>query len=176
MRSGCATVSWPGWQSLLLLSCSLIYFKAVTVKMLPFDNKNELQVIIDAPDGTPLEQTARITREMGDALRTRAGSDRFPDVHRHQRPLQLQRSGAPLLPAQRARIWLIFRSTCCTRTERKDQSHDIAKRIRPLVKTIADRYGARVKVAEIPPGPPVLATLVAEVYGPDDASRAGIAA
>src|SRR6185369_6138684 len=55
---------------LLLLSCSLIYFKAVTVKMLPFDNKNELQVLIDAPEGTPLEQTARMTREMGDALRT----------------------------------------------------------------------------------------------------------
>ena len=55
---------------MLLLSCSLILFKAVTVKMLPFDNKNELQVIIDAPDGTPLEQTARIAREMGDALRT----------------------------------------------------------------------------------------------------------
>ncbi|MEI6704420.1 MAG: efflux RND transporter permease subunit, partial [Deltaproteobacteria bacterium] len=60
--------------------------------------------------------------------------------------------------------------------ERKDQSHDTAKRIRPLVKAIADRYGARVKVAEIPPGPPVLATLVAELYGPDDSSRAGMAA
>ena len=59
--------------------------------------------------------------------------------------------------------------------ERKDQSHAIAKRIRPLVKAVADRYGTRVKVAEIPPGPPVLATLVAEVYGPDDAARAGIA-
>jgi multidrug efflux pump subunit AcrB len=59
--------------------------------------------------------------------------------------------------------------------ERKDQSHDTAKRIRPLLKAIADRYGARVKVAEIPPGPPVLSTLVAEVYGPDDAARAGIA-
>ncbi|MEI6703830.1 MAG: efflux RND transporter permease subunit, partial [Deltaproteobacteria bacterium] len=59
-----------GVVAMLLLSCSLIYLKAVTVKMLPFDNKNELQVIIDAPDGTPLEQTARLTREMGDALRT----------------------------------------------------------------------------------------------------------
>ena len=64
------TVFLAGVVVLLLLSCSLVYFKAVTVKMLPFDNKNELQVIIDAPDGTPLEQTARMTREMGDALRT----------------------------------------------------------------------------------------------------------
>ena len=85
---------------LLLLSCSLILFKAVTVKMLPFDNKNELQVIIDAPDGTPLEQTARMAREMGDALRSVPEVTDFQTLYRHQRPLQLQRPGAALLSAQ----------------------------------------------------------------------------
>jgi len=159
---------------LLLVSCSLIYFKAVTVKMLPFDNKNELQVIIDAPEGTPLEQTARITREMGDALR------KVPEVTDFQMYIGISapfnfnglvrhyylRNGSNVADIQ---VNLLHRK------ERKDQSHDTAKRLRPLLKTIADRYGARVKVAEIPPGPPVLATLVAEVYGPDDASRAGIA-
>ncbi|HXE97033.1 MAG TPA: efflux RND transporter permease subunit, partial [Dongiaceae bacterium] len=159
---------------LLLLSCSLIYFKAVTVKMLPFDNKNELQVIVDAPDGTTLEQTARMTREMGDALRTVPEVTDFQIYIGTSAPFNFNglvrhyylRKGAGLADIQ---------VNLLPKDERKDQSHAIAKRIRPLVKTIADRYGARVKVAEIPPGPPVLATLVAEVYGPDDASRAGVA-
>jgi multidrug efflux pump subunit AcrB len=160
---------------LLLLSCSLIWFKAVTVKMLPFDNKNELQIIIDAPDGTPLEQTVRITREMGDALRT------VPEVTDFQEYIG---TSAPFNFNGLVRHYYLRKGpnqadiqvNLLQRSERKDQSHAIAKRIRPLVKAIADKYGARVKVAEIPPGPPVLATLVAEIYGPDDASRAGIAA
>ncbi|MBI2355551.1 MAG: efflux RND transporter permease subunit [Deltaproteobacteria bacterium] len=159
---------------LLLVSCSLIWFKAVTVKMLPFDNKNELQVIIDAAEGTPLEQTARITREMGDALRGVPEVTDFQMYIGTSAPFNFNglvrhyylRKGSNLADIQ---VNLLHKE------ERKDQSHAIAKRIRPLLKSIADRYGARVKVAEIPPGPPVLSTLVAEVYGPDDASRAGIA-
>ena len=159
---------------LLLASCSLIYFKAVTVKMLPFDNKNELQVIIDAPDGTPLEETARMVREMGDALRTVPEVTDFQSYIGTSAPFNFNglvrhyylRKGPNLADIQ---VNLLHKN------ERKDQSHDTAKRIRPLVKAVADKYGARVKVAEIPPGPPVLATLVAEVYGPDDATRAGIA-
>jgi multidrug efflux pump subunit AcrB len=158
---------------LLLISCSLVLFRVVTVKMLPFDNKNELQLIIDAPEGTPLEQTARITREMGDALR------RVPEVTDFQMYIG---TSAPFNFNGLVRHYYLRKGSnlaeiqvnLLPRKERRDQSHDTAKRIRPLLKTIADRYGARVKVAEIPPGPPVLATLVAEVYGPDDASRAGI--
>jgi len=160
--------------ALLLISCSLVLFKAVTVKMLPFDNKNELQVIIDAPDGTPLEQTARITREMGDALRS------VPEVTDFQLYIG---TSAPFNFNGLVRHYYLRQNpnladiqvNLLPKDERKDQSHDIAKRIRPMVKAIADKYGARVKVAEIPPGPPVLATLVAEIYGPDDASRAGAA-
>ncbi|HZV82777.1 MAG TPA: efflux RND transporter permease subunit [Geobacteraceae bacterium] len=160
---------------LLLLSCSLVLFQGVTVKMLPFDNKNELQVIIDAPDGTPLEQTARITREMGDALRSVPEVTDFQMYIGTSAPFNFNglvrhyylRKGSNLADIQ---VNLLHKE------ERRDQSHDIAKRIRPLVKAVADRYGARVKVAEIPPGPPVLATLVAEIYGPDDPSRAGVAA
>ena len=159
---------------LLLLSCSLLLFKGVTVKMLPFDNKNELQLIIDAPDGTPLEQTARLTREMGDALRSLPEVTDFQMYVGTSAPFNFNglvrhyylRKGSNLADIQ---------VNLLPKDERKDQSHDTAKRIRPLVKAIADRYGARVKVAEIPPGPPVLSTLVAEVYGPDDASRAGLA-
>jgi len=160
---------------LLLVSCSLILFKAVTVKMLPFDNKNELQLIIDAADGTPLEQTARMVREMGDTLRT------VPEVTDFQMYIG---TSAPFNFNGLVRHYYLRRGAnladiqvnLLPKDERADQSHAIAKRIRPLVKAIADKYGARVKVAEIPPGPPVLATLVAEIYGPDDTSRADIAA
>jgi multidrug efflux pump subunit AcrB len=159
---------------LLLISCSLVFFKLVTVKMLPFDNKNEFQVIIDAPDGTTLEETSRIAAEMGDALRkVREVTDfqsyvgigspfNFNGLVRHY----YLRRGSNLADIQ---VNLVGKS------DRADQSHDIAKRIRPVLKEIADRYGARVKVAEVPPGPPVLSTLVAEVYGPDDAARERIA-
>ena len=160
---------------LLLISCSLVYFKAVTVKMLPFDNKNELQVLIDAPDGTPLEQTARITREMGDALR------KVPEVVDFQMYIG---TSAPFNFNGLVRHYYLRKGAnqadiqvnLLHKNERSDQSHDIAKRIRPLLKNIADKYGAKLKVAEIPPGPPVLSTLVAEIYGPDDASRTGFAA
>ncbi|TWJ18014.1 efflux RND transporter permease subunit [Geobacter argillaceus] len=159
---------------LLLLSCSLIYFKLVTVKMLPFDNKNELQVIVDAPDGTTLEQTARIVAEMGTALRTVPEVANFQSYVGTSAPFNFNglvrhyylRKGSNLADIQ---------VNLAHKDERHDQSHDIAKRVRPLLKTVADRYGARVKVAEIPPGPPVLSTLVAEIYGPDAATRAEVA-
>lgn len=163
-----------GVAALLLVSCSLVYFKLVTVKMLPFDNKNELQVIIDAPEGTPLEDTARMTAEMADELR------RVPEVTDFQMyvgtsaPFNFNglvrhyylRSGSSVADIQ---VNFVHKG------ERSDQSHDIARRIRPLLKKVADRHGARIKVAEVPPGPPVLSTLVTEVYGPDEGTRLAIA-
>jgi multidrug efflux pump subunit AcrB len=159
---------------LLLASCSLIYFKLVTVKMLPFDNKNELQLIVDAPNGTTLEETARIAGEMGAALYSVPEVTDFQTYVGISAPFNFNglvrhyylRKGANLADLQ---------VNLTPKGDRKDQSHDIAKRIRPLVKAIADKYGARVKVAEIPPGPPVLSTLVAEVYGPDQATRLEVA-
>lgn len=159
---------------LLVASCGLIYVKAVTVKMLPFDNKNELQVVIDAPEGTPLEQTARMTREMGDVLRTIPEVTDFQSYVGTSAPFNFNglvrhyflRKGSHLADIQ---------VNLTHKTERKAQSHDIAKRIRPQLTAVATRYGARVKIAEIPPGPPVLSTLVAEVYGPSDSARADLA-
>ena len=159
---------------LLLVSCSLVYFKLVTVKMLPFDNKSELQVIIDAPDGTPLEETARIAAEMGVALRTVPEVTDFESYVGVSAPFNFNglvrhyylRKGPNLADIQ---VNFVGKS------DRSAQSHDIAKRIRPLLTAIAERYHARVKVAEIPPGPPVLSTLVAEVYGPDQETRIAIA-
>ncbi len=151
---------------LLGLSLILIPMKAVTLKMLPFDNKSELQVIVDMSEGVTLEQTAAMGREMGEYLKTvpevtdfqtyigTAAPYNFNGLVRHY----FLRAGSNV-----ADIQVNF----VPKSERKAQSHDIAKQLRPELKKIADRYHARLKVAEIPPGPPVLSTLVAEVYGPD---------
>lgn len=144
----------------------LVPLKLVTMKMLPFDNKSELQVIIDMPEGASLEQTAALTREISEYLKTTpevtnyqsyigtAAPFNFNGLVRHY----FQRSGSNM-----ADIQVNF----VPKDERKAQSHDIAKRLRPEIKKIGDRYNARIKVVEIPPGPPVLSTLVAEIYGPD---------
>ncbi len=159
---------------LLGLAMLLVPFRGVQMKMLPFDNKSELQVIIDMPEGVSLEDTAALTREMGDYLRTvpevtnfqayigTAAPYNFNGLVRHY----FLRSGSNVADLQ-----VNFTS----KDERKTQSHDLAKRLRPHLKEMSDRYGARIKVAEIPPGPPVLSTLVAEIYGPDPVRQREIA-
>jgi multidrug efflux pump subunit AcrB len=159
---------------LLGLAILLLPLKKVTVKMLPFDNKSELQVIIDMPEGTTLEQTAALTRQMGEYLKTvpevtdyqvyvgTAAPYNFNGLVRHY----FLRSGSNV-----ADIQVNFVS----KDKRKAQSHDIAKRLRPELKKIADEFGANIKVVEIPPGPPVLSTLVAEVYGPEPERQIEIA-
>jgi multidrug efflux pump subunit AcrB len=151
---------------MLLLACSLVAFKLVKVKMLPFDNKSEFQVIVDMPDGTPLEQTTRVSQELGQYLGQQpevvnyqiyagtSGPYNFNGLVRHY----FLRRGANQADIQ---VNLLGRK------ERKTQSHEIAKRLRPGLVAIGNKYGARLKVAEVPPGPPVLQTLVAEVYGPN---------
>ncbi|MRR15238.1 MAG: efflux RND transporter permease subunit [Deltaproteobacteria bacterium] len=158
----------------LLLSFVLVPLKQVTMKMLPFDNKSEMQVIIDMPEGRTLEETAALSRELTEYLKTvpemtdyqtyvgTAAPYNFNGLVRHY----FLRTGSNV-----ADIQINFVS----KDQRKDQSHDIAKRLRPELKRIADRYGARIKVAELPPGPPVLSTLVAEIYGPEAPRRIAIA-
>jgi multidrug efflux pump subunit AcrB len=159
---------------LLGLAVLLVPLKMVTVKMLPFDNKSELQVIIDMPEGVALEQTAALTNELGQYLKTvpevtdyesyigTAAPYNFNGLVRHY----FLRSGSNM-----ADIQVNF----VGKDERSAQSHDLAKRIRPGLQAIGDRYGASIKIAEIPPGPPVLDTLVAEVYGPDPKRQIEIA-
>jgi multidrug efflux pump subunit AcrB len=164
----------PAWRNgfllmvtvLLLGSIGLIFLKAVRVKMLPFDNKSEFQVIVDLPEGATLEQTAAATREIGNFIRTvpevtdyqlyvgTASPYNFNGLVRHY----FLRQGPNVADIQ---VNLVPKG------ERSAQSHDIAKRVRPAIEQIAARYQANVKVAEVPPGPPVLQTLVAEVYGPN---------
>ncbi|MEA5624293.1 efflux RND transporter permease subunit [Nostoc sp. UHCC 0251] len=152
--------------ALILILGGLAGFRLVILKMLPFDNKSELQVVVNMPEGTTLEQTARATREMGQYLATvpevinyqsyigTASPYNFNGLVRHY----FLRSGTNV-----ADIQVNF----LPKGERQRQSHDIAKSIRPKLKEISDRYNARIQIAEIPPGPPVLQTLVTEVYGPD---------
>jgi multidrug efflux pump subunit AcrB len=159
---------------LLVGSASLVYFQFVKVKMLPFDNKSEFQVIVDMPNGTTLEETARATGALGRAtlgqpevvnLQTYVGTAspfNFNGLVRHY----YLRRGPNV-----ADIQVNLRP----KGDRQLQSHEIAKQVRQRLLPIAERYGARVKVAEVPPGPPVLETLVAEVYGPAQDDRLAIA-
>jgi multidrug efflux pump subunit AcrB len=151
---------------LLLAAMSLVALKLVRVKMLPFDNKSEFQVIIDTPEGSTLEQTAAVTREIGDYIRT------VPEVTDYQMYVG---AASPYNFNGLVRHYYLRRGpnvadiqvNLVTKGERDAQSHDIAKRVRPAIQQIAAKHNARVKVSEVPPGPPVLQTLVAEIYGPD---------
>ena len=159
---------------LLLASCSLFYVGFVKVKMLPFDNKSEFQVIVDMPNGTTLEQTARVTQLLAEEtekqrevvnIETYVGTAspyNFNGLVRHyylRRGPNVADIQVNLLP----------------KNARDLQSHEIAKQVRLRIQPIAQRYGARIKVAEVPPGPPVLETLVAEIYGPNMERRIALA-
>ena len=152
---------------LLLLGSVLMFFtKSVAVKMLPFDNKNEFQVVIDMPEGTTLERTAVVAKEISQYLTT------VPEVVNYQNyigtssPITFNglvrhydlRGGSNMADIQ---VNLLHKE------DRDLQSHDVAKEVRPRIQEIAAKYGANVKVVEVPPGPPVLSTLVAEIYGPN---------
>jgi multidrug efflux pump subunit AcrB len=151
---------------LLIATLLLFPLKAVMVKMLPFDNKSEFQIVIDMPEGSTLEQTAAATGEIAAFIRA------VPEVTDYQTYIG---TASPYNFNGLVRHYFLRRGTnvadiqvnLLPRGERKAESHEIAKRVRPPVQAIAAKYGARVKVAEVPPGPPVLQTLVAEIYGPD---------
>ena len=159
---------------LLLASCSLFYFGLVKVKMLPFDNKSEFQVIVDMPNGTTLEETERVTQLLAEEtqkqrevvnVQTYAGTAspyNFNGLVRHY----YLRRGSNVADIQ---------VNLLPKGERDLQSHEIAKQVRIRIQPIAHGYGARIKVAEVPPGPPVLETLVAEIYGPGMDGRIALA-
>lgn len=163
-----------GITALLLASMGTVGMGWVKVKMLPFDNKSEFQVILNMPEGSSLEKTTAVAREMAAVIRTEpevtdyqvyagvASPYNFNGLVRHY----FMRRGANVADIQ---VNLV------NKHERKAQSHAIAKRVRPALAAIAERHGARVAIAEVPPGPPVLQTLVAEIYGPDDDARLKLA-
>ncbi len=148
--------------------------KMVVMKMLPFDNKNELQVIIDMPEGTPLERTTTVASDIGNYLagvREVANYEIYAGVAAPFNFNGLVRHYFLRKGENVADIQVNF----VDKTTRKLKSHDLAKIIRGPVQEIGRRYDANIKIAEVPPGPPVLSTLVAEVYGPDRKSRMDVA-
>jgi len=156
-----------GFVALLLFgSLYLFMAKKTIVKMLPYDNKAELQIIIDTPEGTTLENTAKVAREIGDYLRT------VPEVSDYE---IYAGTSAPFNFNGLVRHYFMRRGqnvadiqvNFVSKHKRKKKSHELAKEIRIPVQEIAKKYGANVKITEIPPGPPVLATLLAEIYGPN---------
>lgn len=159
---------------LLLGSVAMFFTKTVVVKMLPFDNKNEFQVVIDMPEGTTLERTAAVTKEIAQYLSTRPEVVNYQNYVGTSAPITFNglvrhydmRGGSNMADIQ---------VNLSHKEDRDLQSHDIAKAIRPAIQKIGAQYGANIKVIEVPPGPPVLSTLVAEVYGPDYEAQIKIA-
>lgn len=155
-----------GLTVVLFASFILFYTKSVPVKMLPFDNKNEFQVIIDMPEGTTLERTAAVAKELAVYVSRNkmvtnyqtyvgtSGPISFNGLVRHYD----MRMGENVADIQ---VNLIDKS------ERREQSHEVASSMREGLQAIGRKYNANVKVVEVPPGPPVMSTIVAEIYGPD---------
>ena len=159
---------------LLMISMFAFAAKWVAVKMLPFDNKNEVQVVIDMPEGTTLERTSAVTQDIAQYLKT------VPEVVNYQSYVG---SASPITFNGLVRHYDMRGSSNTAdiqvnllhKEDRNKQSHDIAKMIRPEIHKIAKKYSANVKIVEVPPGPPVLSTIVAEVYGPDYETQVKIA-
>ena len=161
---------------LLLGATGLFFTRTVMVKMLPFDDKNEMQVILDLPEGTTLETSSALALDVARALGAVpeiadvqvyagvAAPFNFNGMIRHY----YLRRGNNVADIQ---VNLVDKS------ERRAQSHDVAKVVRPIVDSVvaSSRSGARAKVVEVPPGPPVLSTLVAEIYGPDERAQRRVA-
>ena len=160
--------------AILLATFVLFFTKSVPVKMLPFDNKNEFQVIIDMPEGTTLERTAAVAKELGIYVSKNANVTNYQTYVGTSAPISFNglirhydfRSGDNVADIQ---VNLIDKG------QRSEQSHDIAKSMRASLQAIGKRYNANVKVVEVPPGPPVMSTIVAEIYGPDYAKQINVA-
>ncbi len=151
---------------LLIGSIAMFFTKSVAVKMLPFDNKNEFQVVIDMPEGTTLERTGVVAKEIAQYLRTRPEVVNYQSYVGTSAPITFNglvrhydlRGGSNMADIQ---VNLIDKG------ERKAQSHGIASSFRSEIQRIGKKYNANVKIVEVPPGPPVLSTIVGEIYGPD---------
>ena len=159
---------------LLVAAIGLVMTGSVKVKMLPYDNKSELQLIVDMDEGTTLEETTNVARHLAAVVSVE------PEVLNYQ---VYSGTAAPYNFNGLVRHYFLRQApnmadiqvNLVTKEERDLQSHDIAKRIRRMIAPIVKESGARVKVAEVPPGPPVLQTVVAEIYGPDYAEQVEIA-
>ena len=165
---------WIGILVAILASVSLGFFKLVVLKMLPFDNKSEFQIVLDMPGGTPLEETARGLREIS------AEIAQVPEVADYQ---AYAGTAAPINFNGLVRQYYLrsapemgdIQVNLVGAKHRHRQSHEIAVSVRDRVVAVALKYGGNAKVVEVPPGPPVMSPIVAEVYGPDYAGQVAVA-
>jgi len=165
---------WIGIVAAILASLGLGVFKLVVLKMLPFDNKSEFQVVLDMPVGTPVEETARVLREMAAELA------QAPEVRDYQ---AYAGTAAPINFNGLVRQYYLRASpelgdlqvNLVDKAQRERQSHEIAVAVRERLMAVARASGGNAKVVEVPPGPPVLSPIVAEVYGPDYAGQIAVA-
>jgi multidrug efflux pump subunit AcrB len=163
-----------GIAGLILAALSLALVGLVVMKMLPFDNKSEMQVVVDMPVGTPLEQTARVLHEMGAYLQS------VPEVTDYE---AYAGTASPINFNGLVRQYYLregpelgdIQVNLVDKHHRDRKSHEIAAAVRPTLEKIGRSFGADVAVVEVPPGPPVLAPIVAEIYGPDYAGQLAVA-
>jgi multidrug efflux pump subunit AcrB len=168
------TKLWIAVLAAILASVSLGVVKLVVLKMLPFDNKSEFQVVLDMPIGTPVEETARVLREMSAELAT------VPEVHDYQ---AYAGTASPINFNGLVRQYYLrtnpemgdIQVNLVDKHHRDRQSHEIAVSVRDRLMAVAKKSGGNAKVVEVPPGPPVLSPIVAEVYGPDYAGQIAVA-
>jgi multidrug efflux pump subunit AcrB len=173
-RAGWRWLFLGGVTALLFTAVALVPLGVVSVKMLPFDNKSEFQVVIDMPEGTPLEDTARVAATLASAV---VEDPEVVDVQHYVG------TAAPYNFNGLVRHYFLrqfphqadLQVNLRPKGQRSLQSHQIAQRVRERLTPVARRLGATIQVAEVPPGPPVLQTLVAEVYGPDPSRRRAVA-
>jgi multidrug efflux pump subunit AcrB len=171
---------WRAWTFLILVgaatlaSLSMFYTNAVTVKLLPFDNKSEMQVVVDLPEGSTLEATDRVLRLAAERVKN------IPELKSVQ---AYAGTAAPFNFNGLVRHYYLRESpelgdlqiNLTPKSERARASHEIALEVRERLKGLAVPEGTSVKVVEVPPGPPVIATLLAEIYGPDRETRRAVA-
>ena len=165
---------WIGIAGAIVGSLSLVAMQRVVLKMLPVDNKSEFQIVVDMPTGTPVEATASVLHAMGEYLGT------VPEVAEYE---GYAGAAAPINFNGLVRQYYLRQDSengdlqvnLVDKHQRTRQSHEIASAVRPELERIAQARGAKVKVVEVPPGPPVLSPIVAEIYGPDEAGRHAVA-
>ncbi|ADC71021.1 acriflavin resistance protein [Thioalkalivibrio sp. K90mix] len=165
-KKGNRLALWVGTLLLILGSVSLAYFQLVVMKMLPFDDKSEFQVVLDMPEGTSLERTSMVLSEMADYLKTVPEVDNVQTYAGTAAPINFNGLVRQYYLREGSHVGDI-QVNLTHASDRSRKSHDIALGVREAINAIADRHEAAVKVVEVPPGPPVMSPIVAEIYGPD---------
>jgi multidrug efflux pump subunit AcrB len=153
----------------MVLSASLAFFRMVPLKMLPFDNKNEFQIVIDMPEGTTLETTDTVVRVFESYLRRVSEATNYVSYVGTASPIDFNGLVRHYYLREGSNVADI-RINLTDKARRKHQSHEVVLRLRKDLEKIAERLNANIKIVEVPPGPPVIATIVAEVYGDPDRS------